>query len=112
VFLDFGYPMGQAIYISIAITAYLLSRKMLGGIMKAGILLVILALFIQYISYFTFIYQSSRGTYLAGKFDDLFYLISYFAMTIAMIKFYKIYSELRSKTRATAVSGVEKKEAN
>jgi hypothetical protein len=103
VFLDFGYPMGQASYIAIAITAYLLSRKMLGGVMRTGILLVILALFIQYISDFTFVYQSNRGTYLSGKYDDLFYLIAYFAMTTAMIKFHAIYSGLRAgKTEETA----------
>lgn len=98
VFLDFGYPMGQAIYISIAITAYLVSRKLLGGVMKSGIVLVILALFIQYISDFSFIYQNSRGAYIPGKFVDLIYLISYFAMTVAMIKFHTIYNSLNSKT--------------
>jgi len=106
VFLDFGYPMGEAVYISIAITAYLLSRKLLGGVMKSGIILVIAALFIQYISDSTFIYQSSRGTYLSGKYDDLLYLIAYFMMTTAMIKFHTIYARLRSgnKTAETPVS--------
>ena len=103
VFLDFGYPMGQAIYISIAITAYLLSRKLLGGIMRAGLVLVMVALFLQYISDFTFVYQSSRGTYLSGKYDDLFYLISYFGMTTAMIKFHTIYRGLSSKTQPAPV---------
>ncbi len=109
VFLDFGYPMGQAIYIAIAITAYLISRKMLGGLMKAGILFIILALFIQYVSDSTFIYQSSRGTYLAGRYDDLFYLIAYFTMASAMIKFHSIYTGLRTRQTKIAkdtVSGV------
>ena len=97
VFLDFGYPIGQAIYISIAITAYLLSRKLLGGVMRSGIVLVILALFIQYVADFTFVYQSSRHTYLSGKYDDLLYLISYFAMATALIKFHTIYRGLSAK---------------
>lgn len=98
VFLDFGYPMGQAIYVSLAITAFLLSRKMLGGIMRAGILIVILALFIQYIADFTFLYQSSRGTWIQGKWDDLTYLTAYFAMATAMIKFSLTYKQLTNKT--------------
>lgn len=98
VFLDFGYPMGQATYIALAITAYLLSRKLLGGVMKTAILLVILALFLQYISDFVFVYQSSRDTYLAGKYADLLYLIAYFATTTAMIRFYTTYNSLKVKT--------------
>jgi hypothetical protein len=94
VFLDFGYPMGQAVYISIAITAYLLSRKLLGGVMRKGIVLVILALFVQYIADFMFIYQSSRGTWLTGRLDDLLYFIAYFVMATAMIQFYRIYKSL------------------
>jgi hypothetical protein len=100
VFLDFGYPMGQAIYISLAVTAYLLSRKMLGGVMRAGILIVILALFIQYIADFTFLYQSSRGTWLTGRWNDLTYLIAYFALATAMVKFQLTYKNLRLQAKS------------
>ncbi|HMH31273.1 MAG TPA: hypothetical protein VK534_02245 [Methylomirabilota bacterium] len=110
VFLDFGYPFGQAIYISIAITAYLLSRKLLGGLMRGGIVLVILALFVQYIADFSFVYQSSRGSYVAGKYVDLLYLVAYFAMATAMIKFHTIYKNIRSKSE-TPKPVAEKAEA-
>ena len=96
-FLDFGYPMGQAVYISLAVTAYLLSRKMLGGVMRDGILVIILALAVQYFSDFTFLYQSSRGTWLTGRWNDLSYLVAYFVMAMAMVKFNLIYSGLRKK---------------
>lgn len=97
VFLDFGYPMGQAVYIAIAITAYLLSRKLLGGVMKKGLILITIALIIQYVADFTFIYQSSRGEYLSGKIVDLLYLISYFALTTALIKYHAIHDNLRTE---------------
>ncbi|HET7827296.1 MAG TPA: hypothetical protein VFK97_00315 [Candidatus Saccharimonadales bacterium] len=109
-FLDFGYPMGQAIYISLAVTAYLLSRRMLGGIMRAGILIIILALVIQYFSDFTFLYQSSRGTWQTGHWNDLSYLVAYFVMATAMVKFNLTYRDLQRKSeklRASAKSGVE-----
>jgi hypothetical protein len=96
VFLDLGYPLGQAVYISIAITAFLLARKMLGGIMRNGILLIILALLLQYVADFNFIYQNSRGTYLAGRYADLLYLIAYFAMAVTMIQFHRIYSRIKN----------------
>lgn len=108
-FLDFGYPMGQAIYISLAVTAYLLSRKMLGGVMRAGILIIILALAIQYFADFTFVYQSSRGTWLTGRWNDLSYLVAYFVLSTAMVKFHLIYDGLRKRTeevRKASKSGV------
>jgi hypothetical protein len=108
VFLDFGYPLGQAFYISIAITAYLVSRKMLGGIMRSGVVLIILALFIQYIADFSFIYQSSREQYVAGGYVDMLYLTAYFAMTMAMVRFHTAYSNLR---QPRAVSPSKDKEA-
>ena len=109
VLLDFGYPMGQAIYISIAVTAYLLSRKLLGGVMKSGILFVIFALVVQYVSDFNFIYQNSRGSWLSGRYGDLFYLTAYLVMAIAMAKFLSIYSGLRAKTQVAApVESAEK----
>lgn len=108
VFLDFGYPMGQAIYMSMAITAYLLSRKLLGGVMRGGIVLIILALFIQYASDANFIYENSRGTYLAGKYADLLYLVAYFAMATAMLRFHSIYRQLnRGKTTVPDKQGGE-----
>ncbi len=110
VFLDAGYPIGEALYISIATVAYLLSRKMLGGIMRSGILLIILALLIQYISDFNFVYQSSRGTYLSGKYADLLYLIAYFAMTSALIRFRTIYHRLRTVPPVSSPTTDEDKE--
>ena len=100
--LNVGYPLGEAIYISLAVVAYLLSSRLLGGIMKAGILSIIVALVIQYISDFTFLYESSRGTYLAGEFADLFYLIAYFAFALAMVKFVMIHRGLRKKVQASS----------
>jgi hypothetical protein len=102
VLLDFGYPMGQATYISFAITAYLLSRRLLGGIMRAGISLIILALVVQYVSDFTFVYQNSHNLYVPGKFDDFFYLLAYFAMATALNKFRLIYVGLSKRAAGPA----------
>ncbi len=104
VFLDFGYPIGQAIYISLALIAYLLSRKMLGGMMRKGILIIIFALVMQYVSDFTFLYQSSRGTWLTGQWNDLSYLVSYFVMTMAMIAFLKTFKNLKKQIGVAPVT--------
>ena len=110
VFLDFGYPLGDAGYISFALLAYLLSRRMLGGLMRAGILILIIAMIFQYVADFSFLFQSSRGTYLAGQWVDLTYLTAYFVTALAMVQFNSVFNKLRRKTiemKASAKSGVE-----
>jgi len=86
IFLDFGYPFGEAIYISLAIVAYLFSLKVLGGVMKYRVLIILLALFIQYLCDFTFLYQAQQQTWVAGGVNDFMYLISYFVMTVGLIQ--------------------------
>ncbi len=98
VFLDFGYPLGQAIYISLALLALVLSRKYLGGRMKPVVLFLIVALFAQYVSDFTFLYSVSRETWQTAGINDYMYLVSYFLMTIALLKLGGVIRKLRSET--------------
>src|SRR3989344_5216665 len=84
--LDFGYPLGQATYVSLAILVYLLSKNFLGGIMKTKVLIVLVALIIQYIADFNFLYQFDRETWINGGYGDFLYLISYFVMSFGLIQ--------------------------
>lgn len=86
IFLDFGYPFGQAIYISLAILTYLLSKGILGGVMKNKILIILLALCVQFLSDYTFLYQSSQGTWTVGGINDFMYMVAYFIMTLGLLK--------------------------
>jgi hypothetical protein len=86
VFLDLGYPFGQAIYIALGILAFLLSRKYLGGIMKPVILFLIFALFAQFVADFMFLYRVNRDLWETAGINDYSYLASYFVMTIALLK--------------------------
>lgn len=98
IFLDFGYPMGEAIYVSLAVLTYLLSRGVLGGIMKSKILFILFALCFQFVTDYTFLYQSSRGTYSVGGLNDYMYMFSYVLMTLALLQFKTIHDRLRSNT--------------
>ena len=98
VFLDIGYPVGQAIYISLALVAYLVSRKAFGGLLRKCIIWVVVALIFQYAADFTFIYQSHKGTYVTGSYDDYFYLLAQFFMSTALIQFLSVYNKLGQKT--------------
>lgn len=96
-FLDFGYPLGQAFYLALAIVAWLLSRRYLGGVMRPVILFLIFALFLQYVADFTFLYQVSRETWQTAGVNELMYLISYFVMTLSLIEFSAVLNRLKSK---------------
>lgn len=86
-FLDFGYPLGEAITISVALATYGLSRDILGGKMKDRILFLIFALIAQYITDYTFLYQAGAGTYYNAGTVDLMYVTSFTIMSIGLIAF-------------------------
>ncbi len=85
-FLDFGYPLGQAFYVSVALLAYLLSRKTLGGIMKTKVLFILAALAVQYLADYNFLYQATNGTWGVSGYGDLVYLTAYFLMALGLIQ--------------------------
>ncbi len=84
-FLDFGYPLGQAVYLSVGLLVYSLSKNLLGGIMKKRIMLIIFAFICQYIADYNFLFQNSRGTWYNGGYGDLLYFIAYTTMAIGLI---------------------------
>jgi len=94
ILLDFGYPFGEAIYVSFAILALLISRNISGGLMKKPILFLIFALVIQYFSDVMFLYQSSRETWYVGGVNDFMYLVSYFLMTLSLIELGATFSKI------------------
>jgi len=85
ILLDFGYPLGQAIYVSIALIAYLISRNYNLGAMKWPLLFLLIALAFQYFADFTFLYQANANTWYVGGLNDYLYFISYFSMTLALL---------------------------
>lgn len=93
IFLDFGYPMGQAIYISIAILTYGLTRKMLGGVMRFPILFLIFAFFVQFLSDYTYVFF--KEIYFPGSFIDYLYLLAYFIMALGIIQLKVIADRLK-----------------
>jgi hypothetical protein len=95
VFIDFAAPFGQAIYISLALLTFILTRNILGGIMKNRVMLILFALLAQFTADWTFLYQASRGTWYAGGLNDYMYLVAYFLMTIALLQLNTVYKKLK-----------------
>lgn len=94
-FLDFGYPLGQATYLSIAILMLLASIRVQGGILKSSIIFLLASLVFQYFSDFMFLYQANKGTwYVAGP-NDYLYFCSYFLMTCSILYIDHLFIKLR-----------------
>ncbi len=84
-FLDFGYPMGQAIYVSIALLILFLSQKTFGGLLKKPVLFLVFALVVQYVADSFFLYEAMNGTWYVGGVGDYLYLVAYFVMTFMIV---------------------------
>ncbi|TAK04056.1 hypothetical protein EPO34_02775 [Patescibacteria group bacterium] len=97
IFLDFGYPFGQAIYVSVAMLVYLLSTKTLGGIMKDKVLLILSALVVQYAADYNFLSQAYAGTWGVSGYGDVIYLLAYFLLAIGLIRLKTEYIHPREK---------------
>ncbi|MDA1169369.1 MAG: hypothetical protein O3A36_03455 [bacterium] len=95
--LDFAYPLGQAIYVSMAILIYTLSRKFLSGFMRGPILFLLVSLVVQYISDFTFLYQVGHDQWYVGGVNDYMYSLSYVLMAIALIQIGSALNYLREE---------------
>ncbi|MHB1330910.1 MAG: hypothetical protein ACYCY6_03010 [Minisyncoccota bacterium] len=95
ILLDFGYPLGQAFYVSIAIFSLLVSWNWLGGVLKKPIMFLIFALIFQSLSDFVFIFQAISGSWYVGGINDLMYLTSYFLMTMALIHMGNIFVQIK-----------------
>lgn len=94
IFLDFGYPLGESIYISIAIIIFIFSRNVLDGIMRSKALLILIALLFQFLADYIFLYNSSE--FYSGSYIDLIYLVSYFTMTVALLSLKSIQIKVKS----------------
>ncbi len=93
VFLDFGYPIGQAIYVSIAIITYLLSKRVLGGVMRNKVLFILFALAVQYAADNNFLYQAIEGGWVNGGYGDYIYLVAYFLMAYGLAELDTVFKK-------------------
>jgi hypothetical protein len=105
IFLDFGYPLGDAVYISAAILAFSLSFRSLGGVMRIPIFTFIIALVLQYLADFTFLYQNANGTFVVGGITDLAYTVSYFLMALSLIQLAVTFENIRNTSPQSIVGG-------
>jgi hypothetical protein len=110
VFFDFGYPLGQAIYVSIAIIILLSVQGLLGGLMKKPVMLLLFAFLVQYAADTNFLYQTIHETWGPAGYGDYIYMLAYFLMALAVIAICAPINSIRQGTtsKSKAVPAEEK----
>lgn len=93
--IDLLVPIGEGVYISLAILTYTLTRGVLGGMMKGTVLFILIALFAEFMADWVFLYQASRGTWSVSGINDYMYFVAYFLMAVGLLRFDQIFKILR-----------------
>ncbi len=100
IFFDFGYPLGQAIYVSMALMIILSIRGLLGGLMKKPVLLLLFAFLVQYLADSNFLYQTIHATWGPSGYGDYIYMLAYVLMSLSLILLCAPIARLRRNTSA------------
>lgn len=98
VFLDFGYPLGQAVFGSIALVILLMTGRSLGGVMRTPVLLLLFAFAIQYLADFNFLLRNAAGAGVNGDYGDYLYLLAYSVMAGGLIYLNYALSKVLKRT--------------
>lgn len=80
VFLDFAYPIGDVIIVTIALLVYGLSLKYLGGRYRWPVFITFFGFVLMFFADFSFSYTTTLGIYYGGNPIDLLFVGAMFAM--------------------------------
>lgn len=94
--VDFGYPILETVFVAFSLMAVVLSRNILGGLMRKPMLLLLIALVLQYLGDFLFIILLGNNAYVAGSYNDFIFLLAYFTMTYAILEVHKVFFKVQT----------------
>lgn len=95
-FLDFAYPLFQAVYVSLALIAFYYTKHMVNGLMHKKVVFLLVALVVQYFADFLFLYKAHRDLYVTAGVTDFTYLVAYFLMSLAIINLNSVFEQVKS----------------
>ncbi len=95
IILSFAYPIGQAVFVSMAISAYFLSKNVLGGVMKTRVIFILFSLVVQYLADSWFLYKTIQGTFYHADESEYLFALSYSVMTFAFLQFLSVFDQLK-----------------
>ncbi len=100
--IEIYYPLGQSLFLSMSLVAFLTTRGYLGGIMKKPVLMILIALVFQYLADSMFIYETTHETWQAGSLSALVFVISYSLMALALVNFQNLAKVIKSGSLQTS----------
>lgn len=83
-----SYPVGQTIFVSLAVVAYYLTIGVLGGKMQTKVIFILFSLVFQYVADIVFIYRTTLEIWYPADITEYVFAVSYFLMAIALIDFW------------------------
>jgi hypothetical protein len=86
IFLDFIFPIGQAVHISLAILIYVVARSISNRSMQNFALLILVAFIMQFFSDYTYSYEVNNSTWVPGNLNEYMYLVAYFFMSFGILR--------------------------
>jgi hypothetical protein len=93
--LGIGYLVGGAIYVSLSMMMYLSFREAQVKNIQVALFGIFLALTAQYIADYTFLFQVNDGVWSAGGINDMVYLLSYFFMTLGLMRLQRVFEDTK-----------------
>ena len=99
--LNVAYPVVQAVYFLLGLVALLQAKRMAGGRMFKAVLVLLVALIIQYVAEFSFLYQSYHNTWQPAGTNDLAYVIAYGLMAFAILMIENVRTGISSPTNGS-----------
>ncbi|HAI62981.1 MAG: hypothetical protein UU64_C0021G0006 [candidate division WWE3 bacterium GW2011_GWF2_41_45] len=97
--LTLAYPIGQAIYVSMAILTSYLAFNLVGGAMRRRVFFILFACIFQYAADSTFLYKTIQETWMPADISEYMFVVSYFLMSMAFIDFLAAYEFLQGRKK-------------
>ena len=87
IFLDFYYPLGDWVILTMSFLLFGLSLKYLGGRFRLPVFITLLGFVIMFLADFFFSYTTTVGTYYNGNFPDLLFAVAMFVISFGVVSF-------------------------
>jgi len=87
IFLDFYYPLGDWVILTMSFLLFGLSLKYLGGRFRLPVFITLLGFVVMFLADFSFSYTTTVGTYYNGNISDLLFAAALFTISFGVCSF-------------------------
>lgn len=84
IFLDFYYPIGDWVILTMSFLVFGLSFKYLGGRLRLPVFITLLGFIVMFLADFSFSYTTTVGTYYNGNYADLLFAVAMFIISFGV----------------------------